>query len=260
MLANSLEKQIHRDYELIVVDDLKGRDCRKYLEEHDILVKYYGPSKPKCYPDTPFGGCNAVNTGLLKVSKQCDVTILVEDYAWLFPDALSKWSSRLEANNKSILMTGVGVEWKYKPPQHLGHITVWDEEFTGDFSKCTFKGLWVPGVYHKLCSWGGIWDWHYCAVPMHVWETINGLDERFDYYRLYPTMYFPTQVGIHNFSFFTDVDNAVFMIDHREWSLYDKSLWSIGGTDESKGYKRIQAIYSVSPNCFNLMERERHGN
>ena len=132
MLAHSLEKQIHRDYELIVVDDLKGRDCKKYLEEHDIPVKYYGPSKPKCYPDTPFGGCNAVNTGLLKASKQCDATILVEDYAWLMPDAIQRWENKINEMGDMYLMTGVGVEWKYKPPQHLGYVTVWDEEFTGD--------------------------------------------------------------------------------------------------------------------------------
>lgn len=264
LLCNSLKTQTYDNWELSIVDDYEprchGTEVKDYFEDAGIPLVYHGPSKKKCYPDTPFGQANAMNTGLLQASG--DIAVIVEDYIWITPKSLEKWNRRYNDLGLSFFITSVGIEWTYKKPDRIGDITVWDEAFTGDFSKCTVAQLWIPGIHRNRThwetekTWGWEWDWHYSAGPMSAWEAINGVDERYDYWRLYPSMFFPSQVKAHGYRFYPDAGHLIYMIDHREWD-YSNPFWHVDRICEDNP-RRLTHIYKYSPNCFDLgVDRRR---
>jgi len=244
MLCPSLANQTYDNYELIVVDDMPGRDTAEYIKNYDIPLTYCGPSKKKCYPDTPFGQINAINTGLLKSSG--DITIIIEDYAWLRPGSLERWCEIFDEKGLDTLITGVGEYWDYKPPENFGHVTVWNEPFNGDFTKCTHKGLWKPDIF----------EYFYSGIPMEIWEKLNGFDEQLDYWNTWPAMLWPEFCKLAGYKFYTDDVNRIDLIDHRMWTAGDAALWWINNTYKGVQFKEPWNIIwdTYAPNCFNLKE------
>jgi len=244
MLANSLEKQTYERYELIIIDDLPNRNLTDYFEDKNIPLAYYGPSKKKCYPDTPFNQINAINTGLLQAAG--NVAILIEDYAWLRPKTLERWNQICKIKGPKTMIAGVGEYWGYKPPENIGDITVWNEEFKGDFSKCEPMGTWRPEVF----------EYFYSAMPMPALEYMNAMDERLDYWNQWPALMWPEMCKWVGINFYTDDENKVDLIDHRRWNQGDEKWWWINRTYTGGMVKQPKDFsWDIpAPNCFNLAE------
>lgn len=248
VLCNSLKRQTYKDYELIVVDDYPNRDLKEYFDGNGIPITYYGPSKEKHYKDTPFGQVNAFNTGILKATG--DVVVFMSDYVWLESNSLERWNQVYNVLPNTVLCTAPAIRWKYKHPDKIGDISVWDEDFNGDFSKCSFKGLSVTGIFDAFP-----FDWEYSAMPMYALEKMNGMDERFDYGLQYLTQFFPIQCRINNFKFFLDIDHIFHVIDHREWNLGGEDLWDIVNKAKKITVSHtFDFIYAYNPNNFNIKE------
>jgi len=257
-----LKNQTYSNYELIIVDDYEPRyettDVPDYMEEKGVNLAWYGASKKKYYPDTYFGQVNALNTGLLQASG--DIVVIVEDYMWIPPTSLEQWNQVYNRVGLGFFITAVGVEWTYKPPENLGNITTWDEEFMeSDFSKCTVTRLWMPGLYRGIFQWGDEWDWHYSAFPMEAIEKMNGIDERFDHHNLFPSMFFPLQVKMNGYHFYPDADNIVYVIDHRSWHFGWSELWHIKrpSAKTEKVLLPFDKVFQRSPNGFDLATERR---
>jgi glycosyltransferase involved in cell wall biosynthesis len=247
MLAGSLMQQTYDNYELIVVDDMPGRNLTTYFEDCNIPLRYYGPSKKKCYPDTPFNQVNAINTGVIKATG--DITILIEDYAWLRPGSLERWCQAFDEKGPDTLISGVGEYWNYKPPEKIDPITAWNEPFTGDTSKCTHLGTWKPDEF----------EFFYSGVSMPAWEHLNGMDERLDYWNTWPALIWIPVCKDAGLKFYVDAGNVIDLVDHRRWTVKDDSLWWINNTYRGQQPKRPYEVKwnTVAPNCFNLKEMHR---
>ena len=248
MLVNSLKQQTYDNYDLIVVDDMPGRNLTDYIEDNGIPLAFYGPSKPKCYPDTCFNQVNAINTGILQADG--DITVLIEDYAWLRPKTLERWCQVFDEVGPDTLVTGVGRYLDYKPPQSIGEITVWDKPFTEeDLAKCTFKGMWTPEVF----------EFFYSGVSVPAWEHINGMDERLDYWNTWPAQIFPTICMDAGLKFYRDDFNVIDLIDHRMWSFGDKLWWWVNYTQKGQQKYHPEEIpwTTYAQNCFNVHEDRR---
>jgi len=247
MIAQSLAQQTYDNYELIVVDDMPGRNLTTYFKDMNIPLRYYGPSKKKCYPDTPFNQVNAINTGILQATG--DITVLIEDYAWLRPGSLERWCETFTEKDAGTLVSGVGEYWNYKPPEKIDWIEAWNEPFAGDTSKCTRLGTWRPTEF----------EFFYSGIMMEAWEAMNGMDERLDYWNTFPALIWIPTCKAAGFQFYVDEKNVIDLIDHRKWSVGGDELWWINNTYRGDPVKSATDIQwnTVAPNCFNLKEMHR---
>jgi glycosyltransferase involved in cell wall biosynthesis len=253
MLCHALKQQTYQNYELIIVDDYAPRDHKAvedYFHDNGVPLKKIMPSKEPCYKDTAYNQVNALNTGLLESAG--DVSLIMEDYGWPMKHSLKQWNDIYNKDGLKFLMTAAGIIWNYKPPERIHDIYAWNEPFD-NFDKflteCEMSLLWVPGIYRNTP-----WDWHYCAVPMHAWEKMNGLDERYDYFRLYPCFYFPHQYTMNGYKIKCNVDNMFHLIEHKTWNIGQNEWWCVDRMGKPGGYQTLKSLYARSPNCFDLRE------
>ncbi|KAK4535827.1 hypothetical protein CDCA_CDCA06G1852 [Cyanidium caldarium] len=89
ILFNSLAIQTHRDYELIIIDEMHGYRASKiwaWAAARNIPLVHVSGSKPKHpkYMNTRFGLYNALNTGVLLARGRIFVSLM--DNNWLMPN------------------------------------------------------------------------------------------------------------------------------------------------------------------------------
>ena len=250
LLADSLKNQTYKNYELIVVDDFpdSSKPVKEYLLKHNLPVTYCGPSKEKCYSDTPYNLCNAMNTGLLH--SKGDIVILIMDYAWLEPDALEKWNKAFNEQGLKKLIVGVGYTYGTcaSDPEILNPISIWSPPYPERFS---FEGdapIWLPELFEMF----------YTGFPSEFFDQINGFDERGDYWS--PNMYYSIveQAKLNDYALYVDTSNGVKLVEHRNWDTFDSDLWWIGRW-KVENVKMDVPWIPRSPNCFNL-RRDRKRN
>lgn len=171
LLARSLAQQELHNFHLVVVDGWPGRVERgkaaEYLEKTKIPLAWYGPPKPRTYPDSKTGLCNAMNTGLIHV--QTPIAVFLHDYTLLAPDATIRWTDPLGKwlSGERFLVSGSAITYSTPAPKGQDDII----SFPGmDGLQMQAVRPWVPSEFETF----------YFAGQMHFWEKINGFDERAD--------------------------------------------------------------------------------
>lgn len=238
ILADSLENQTLKDYELIVVDDYpvdrRGK-VRRYLEERGIPVAYVGPSKPKCFPELAANVINAMNTGFLLSTKE--VVIILNDYIWLAPDWLEKMANAYLFKGNYCVILGGQMWANEKPRDNQGIISIWERPWQGSPEKngCQRSFLWMPTGLELSCS----------AFPWSLLVAINGFPECLDAYMANPLELMIKNIELANGKFYVDQENITQMINHRTWQ--PPELWH-----QSKRVPTNSTDYIERENCFNL--------
>eukprot|EP00301_Raphidiophrys_heterophryoidea_P012866 c1996_g1_i1.p1 GENE.c1996_g1_i1~~c1996_g1_i1.p1 ORF type:complete len:449 (-),score=73.67 c1996_g1_i1:109-1359(-) len=216
VLLNSLAQQNHDDplsfvYELICVDELAPyRAARVYAmaDELDVNLVAIVPSKPKApqHKDLRFGIYNAINTGILLA--RGSIVTFVMDLAWIPPNFVSRtlkfYSNPTHA--KSLLAYPENfffLHTEAMPAQHAfldkQSISFFSKNQTSSFSSQPDRfvsGQMRPeqlirdkkaGIFRgfeKQPLFGGndmFWELSFASCPWSVLETLNGVEEVFDY-------------------------------------------------------------------------------
>jgi hypothetical protein len=255
------------DYELLVIDDFPGRVGRgraqKFLLDLGLPVSYYGPSKPKSFPDTYQGLFNAMNTAVLHATG--DWVLFVHDYSWLPPGVLENWRNALRhlappsaAPQSNFLVHGVGMMYGAPAPDVCDDVDCWEEcgkvpeaPVALPFKHLPFKWKWQPAQ----------WELFYFAAPMRYLEATNGFDERADHAGVYILESMIEQAKLHDYRMVVDDSLVVNLIDHRVWEspqtnlLEKKGQWRIPAEAHSHPGPHVWAHWSANP--FNLVEERR---
>ena len=245
MLTDGLSHQICQDYELICIDERKDlhKTRLEYLKEHNVKISIITQSKKKCFPDTAFNLINAYNTGIL-LSKG-DYIIIINDFTWLPPDALSKFLKQERMLQENTVISASAeyslTEFPRKKDYINDPVTVWERPWSGNPE--------ANGYSHGNIWTGNPMELFYAVFPYTLLVKMNGFSECYDSFsanQLVPTIEGIQKAGgkIH-----IDKDNLCFMIHHREWG---GGLWHQG----RKGTKG-NTVLNIRENTFDLKTHER---
>lgn len=244
VLADSLQHQTFKDYELIVIDDFevdRREVVRKYLESRGIVVSYVGPSKPKCFPELAANIMNAVNTGLLLSNG--DTIVLLQDYIWLPPPFLQKIVDRRKTlGDKHCIVIPAHMWEDPRQRNNDGIISIWEQEWKGSpqANGCTVTFSWVPERWETACI----------AIPWSVVAAMNGFPECLDAYMAHPMEPVDKRFSLAGATPLTDTDNFMEMVNHREWLPHE--LWH-----QPKRKPKGSTKYVERENCFDLKNHVR---
>lgn len=238
------------DYELVIVDDYPGRVERgtvpAYLREKNVKLGWYGKSKPKTYPETKGGLCNAWNTALMHC--RGDYVLSFSDYCWLAPNWYWQWQWIIQ-NFPYHLVSGGAIVYTADKPKIKDDIVTW-----GDASARVIPSYpWVPTE----------WESFYCFASVSFYEACNGLDERADHCHCYPVSSQLSHAKQLKCPILIQSDITCHVVNHRSWDTQEETAPpGCGG----EGMWRITHIRSIenepdwtlpSPNKFNLAEERR---
>ncbi len=226
ILADSLSHQICTDYELICVDEMTSRHqlVADYLLSHNVKLSKISASKPKCFPELPNSSINAMNTGLfLSTGKYI---VILHDYIWLPPDALSKFERLDFILNEGGAIHGVGVCLEDNRPRHLDKpISIWDKDWVGNpvENGCKIRSLWRP---HKF-------EMFYCVIPYFILEFLNGFPEYQDapFAGIDIVNWFMNSMEAIRRFYTVDDRNVCYLWSHKDWG---EELWSAGKRENAR--------------------------
>jgi len=241
MLGSALGRQTFRDFELICVDDWEPRILSLATES---LVKAGVPdvrvvrSKPKGFPELPYGPTNAWNTGFILA--RGDVVLMCTDLLWLESDFLERlWRHRYKlAANQMVVMPGQF--WEKEDARDMdGQLQLWDRWWSGHPTDngCQSLWMWIPEGFELACT----------AFPIKLLESINGLPEWTDGYGNQPQESLIEAVLKADGIWIVDRDNFAHFINHRAWKPSD--LWHLPKRPD------VALVPADTPNPFSLRLR-----
>lgn len=244
-------------YELVVVDDynkgfrgVRGK-VQEFLLEKKIKLGWYGPSKPKAYPETLCGFANAVNTAV--VHAKGDYLVFLCDFTTLPRNWLDQWTQLRKEYEKEyqrrFLLTGGGLVYGAPKPVAYDDIKTWPGQ----------EEIWEKRW--EICKWA--WQPHpletaYWGAPIEFFEEINGVDERTDHSMAWNISSLEFQAKELHYELLFPSELRCNMMDHRVWdSSHEKlnaglGLWRMPG--EVRSLLEIPVWQQPSPNPYSLKD------
>jgi len=244
-------------YELLVIDDYPGRvergQAQKFLLDLGLPLAYYGPSKPKSFPDTYQSLFNAMNTALIHATG--DWVLFVHDFSWLTPGMLEEWMDTVAFyGTDPVLVHGIGMMYaSLTNPNPVDDIHSWTNEdklVSGEI-QLPLKWKWQPSE----------WELFYFAASMYYLEQINGFDERADHAGVLILESMIEQAKLTGYDLLVNPGLSVNLMDHRVWEppqtnlLEKKGQWRIPAEVNSHSGPHIWTDWSANP--FNLADMRR---
>lgn len=221
ILKASLQRQIFKDFEIIIVDGLwehREPQVKKYFKEFDL--KYLRQSKKRegaysnlAHADNEgFGACND------------ELIVWVQDYIWLPPFALHKFWEAYKTYG-DILVGAVGHQYS-KPGKNeiknpRGKITVFEKEFTERPENRCWNDPRMrmdQGTFYETAPVN--WEMSCGSIPRKVIYELGGMDEEYDFHGFaYDNVNIAQRAEFLGYKTYLDQTNEYRAIDHDSWNM-----------------------------------------
>lgn len=221
VLKASLDRQIFRDFEIIIVDALwKYREpqVKKYFKDFDLKYIHQSKKQEGAYSNL----AHADNEGF----RACEgeLIVWVQDFIWVPPFALNKFWEAYKAYG-DILVGGVGHQYakpgkdEIKDPK--GKITVFKEEFTGRPEERCWNDprmRFDQGTFYETAPIN--WEMSYASIPRKVIYELGGMDEEYDLHGFaYDNCNIAQRAEFAGYKTYLDQTNEYRAINHDSWAM-----------------------------------------
>ena len=220
ILKTDLERQIFKDFEIIIVDGLwkeREQEVKDYLKDFNLVYIRQSDKKEGAYSNL----AHADNEGFKICSGE--LIVCLQDFIWIPPFGLHKFNEAYKTYG-NILVSGVGDQ--YESPKIVnpkGKITIFKEPFTKvPEKKCWFdpRKRLDQGTFYETSSVN--WELNWCSIPKKVIHDLGGMDEEYDMQGFaYDNVNLAQRAEFLGVKTFLDQTNECKAFNHDSWSMAD---------------------------------------
>ena len=221
ILRGNLERQIFKDFEVVIVDALweeREKEVREYFKDFDLT--YVRQSKKR---DSAFSNlAHADNEGF----KACggELIVCVQDFIWCAPFALHKFWEAYSAY-ENILVGGVGHQYCKPGKDEIlnpkGKISIFKEEFTDRPENHCWSDPRMrldQGTFYETSPVN--WELSYASIPRKVIYELGGMDENFDFHGFaFDNVFIAQRAEFLGYKTYLDQTNEYRALNHDNWAM-----------------------------------------
>lgn len=226
ILKASLERQIFRDFEIVIVDGLweeREPQVKKYFKDFDL--KYVRQSKKR---EGAFSNlAHADNEGFAACGGE--LIACVQDFIWCPPFWLHKFWEAYKAYG-DILVGAVGHQYCSPGKEDIkdlgGKITVFSKEFGGRPEKRCWSDPRMrldQGTFYETSPIN--WELSNASIPRKVIYELGGMDEEYDFQGFaYDNCNIAQRAEFLGYKTYLDQTNEYRALNHDTWKMSDHKI------------------------------------
>lgn len=221
ILKGSLERQIFKDFELVIVDTLweKREDkVKEYFKDYNLTYVRQSKKREGAYSNL----AHADNEGFRACTG--DLIVCVQDFIWMAPFALHKFWEAYQAYG-DILVGGVGHQYSDPGKEDIknpdGNITIFKEEFKGRPEKQCWSDPRMrldQGTFYETSP--SNWELSYASISNKVIKELGGMDEEYDFKGFaYDNVNIAQRAEFLGYKTYLDQTNIYRALNHDAWNM-----------------------------------------
>ncbi|MBA7678922.1 hypothetical protein ES703_87202 [subsurface metagenome] len=216
VLFNSLDQQIFKDFELILIDELERRNSliSEYIKNFNFQLKILRPKNTTA----KFRACCHYNQGIIEADGE--LIILIDDGTWVDWACLNRHWGHYIGHDKKISLIGMTHEISYpilRESFHNAWISIFKDEFESlsnlPITRCDDKP-----IFHED---SGRWFCGNCSIPLNVLLDLNGYDEQYSNAPSSHDIDLGMRAEFYGWKFEMDEDCLNYRFNHRD--IYKES-------------------------------------
>lgn len=221
ILKASLDRQVFRDFEVVIVDGLwekREPQVKRYFKEYNLTYVRQSKTRNGNYSNLAHADNEAFK------SSRGEVLVCIQDFIWVAPFGLYKFWEAYKAYG-DILVGGVGHQYCNPGKEDIinpkGKITIFEKDFTDRPEKQCWNDPRMrldQGTFYETAPVN--WELSYASIPRKVIYDLGGMDEEYDSFGFaYDNVNIAQRAELLGNKTFLDQTNEYRALNHDNWAM-----------------------------------------